>query len=467
MPNENQPYIPEYITVHLGRADANAQNVTVAFADYIKNVASSEIYPTWPESALRANILAQISFALNRVYTQYYRSRGYDFDITNSTASDQSFINGRDIFDNISRLTDELFDEYIRRRGATEPLFAQYCDGIEVSCDGLSQWGSVSLAEDGLNPYEILTNYYGSDIDIVRDAPIRGISESYPGRVLETGSSGNDVKLVQIELNRISKNYPNIPKIRRIDGRFGSDTERAVREFQAQFDLTADGRVGRATWYKIGRIYTAVKKLADINSEGISPDEITGAFERELTLGSEGEGVVELQYQLSVISVFVDTIPEVAIDGIYGEATRNAVLAFQQSYGLPQTGSVDTATWEEIYRAFRGMIASLPDGYFGANTVPFSGIPLKLGSSGDEVRQLQEYLNYISDAYPSIQKLSVDGEFGESTENAVREYQRQFDIEPTGIVGAATWLSITDTYRSLYEGNEASEGQFSGEAGNE
>lgn len=467
MPNENQPYIPEYITVHLGRADANAQNVTVAFADYIKNVASSEIYPTWPESALRANILAQISFALNRVYTQYYRSRGYDFDITNSTASDQSFINGRDIFDNISRLTDELFDEYIRRRGATEPLFAQYCDGIEVSCDGLSQWGSVSLAEDGLTPYEILTNYYGSDIDIVRDAPIRGISESYPGRVLETGSSGNDVKLVQIELNRISKNYPNIPKIRRIDGRFGSDTERAVREFQAQFDLAADGRVGRATWYKIGRIYTAVKKLADINSEGISPDEITGAFERELTLGSEGEGVVELQYQLSVISVFVDTIPEVAIDGIYGEATRNAVLAFQQSYGLPQTGSVDTATWEEIYRAFRGMIASLPDGYFGANTVPFSGIPLKLGSSGDEVRQLQEYLNYISDAYPSIQKLSVDGEFGESTENAVREYQRQFDIEPTGIVGAATWLSITDTYRSLYEGNEASEGQFSGEAGNE
>lgn len=467
MPNENQPYIPEYITVHLGRADANAQNVTVAFADYIKNVASSEIYPTWPESALRANILAQISFALNRVYTQYYRSRGYDFDITNSTASDQSFINGRDIFDNISRLTDELFDEYIRRRGATEPLFAQYCDGIEVSCDGLSQWGSVSLAEDGLTPYEILTNYYGSDIDIVRDAPIRGISESYPGRVLETGSSGNDVKLVQIELNRISKNYPNIPKIRRIDGRFGSDTERAVREFQAQFDLAADGRVGRATWYKIGRIYTAVKKLADINSEGISPDEITGAFERELTLGSEGEGVVELQYQLSVISVFVDTIPEVAIDGIYGEATRNAVLAFQQSYGFPQTGSVDTATWEEIYRAFRGMIASLPDGYFGANTVPFSGIPLKLGSSGDEVRQLQEYLNYISDAYPSIQKLSVDGEFGESTENAVREYQRQFDIEPTGIVGAATWLSITDTYRSLYEGNEASEGQFSGEAGNE
>lgn len=467
MPNENQPYIPEYITLHLGRADANAQNVTVAFADYIKNVASSEIYPTWPESALRANILAQISFALNRVYTQYYRSRGYDFDITNSTASDQSFINGRDIFDNISRLTDELFDEYIRRRGATEPLFAQYCDGIEVSCDGLSQWGSVSLAEDGLTPYEILTNYYGSDIDIVRDAPIRGISESYPGRVLETGSSGNDVKLVQIELNRISKNYPNIPKIRRIDGRFGSDTERAVREFQAQFDLAADGRVGRATWYKIGRIYTAVKKLADINSEGISPDEITGAFERELTLGSEGEGVVELQYQLSVISVFVDTIPEVAIDGIYGEATRNAVLAFQQSYGFPQTGSVDTATWEEIYRAFRGMIASLPDGYFGANTVPFSGIPLKLGSSGDEVRQLQEYLNYISDAYPSIQKLSVDGEFGESTENAVREYQRQFDIEPTGIVGAATWLSITDTYRSLYEGNEASEGQFSGEAGNE
>ncbi len=318
-----------------------------------------------------------------------------------------------------------------------------------------------------MTPYEILTNYYGSDIDIVQNAPIRSTGESYPGRVLEIGSSGNDVKLVQTELNRISKNYPNIPKIRRVDGRFGADTDLAVREFQSQFELEADGRVGRATWYKIGQIYAAVKKLADINSEGISPDEITGAFDRELALGSEGEGVVELQYMLSFISAFVDTVPEVAIDGIYGTRTQNAVVAFQESYGLAASGSVDTATWEEIYRAFRGMLASLPEGYFSASTLPFSGVPLKLGSSGEEVLALQEYLNYISDAYPSIQKLETDGEFGIATENAVREYQEQFNIEPTGIVGAATWLSITNTYRSLYEGNEASEGQFSGEAGNE
>ena len=164
------PVIPEYITVHLGEPDESAQNVTVSFPDYIKNVASSEIYPTWPESALRANILAQISFALNRVYTEYYRSRGYDFDITNSTAFDQSFVYGRDIFENISQIVDEIFNDYLVREGNIEPLFAVYCNGTTVTCDGLSQWGSVELANQGLVPYDILRNYYGDDIQIISNA---------------------------------------------------------------------------------------------------------------------------------------------------------------------------------------------------------------------------------------------------------------------------------------------------------
>ncbi|MBQ5649615.1 MAG: spore cortex-lytic protein, partial [Clostridia bacterium] len=181
--------VPETITVHLGRPTANAQNVTVPFADYIKNVASSEIYPTWPENAIRANVLAQISYALNRVYTEYYRSRGYEFDITNSTAFDQSYVPNRDIFENVSRIVDDVFNDYIVRQGQVQPLFAQYCDGREVSCSGLSQWGTVTLANNGLSPYEILQSYYGNDINIIFDAPIGNAEESYPGIPLRLGSA--------------------------------------------------------------------------------------------------------------------------------------------------------------------------------------------------------------------------------------------------------------------------------------
>ena len=197
------PVIPENITVHLGRPTESARNVTVPFADYIKNVASSEIYPTWPENALRANILAQISFTLNRIYTEYYRSRGYDFDITNSTAFDQSFVYGRDIFENISQIVDEIFNEYVRRSGSVEPLFAVYCDGINVQCNGVSQWGSVELANQGLTPYEILQYYYGDGIELVTDVPVVGSITSYPGTPLRLGSNGDEVYFVQTRLNRI------------------------------------------------------------------------------------------------------------------------------------------------------------------------------------------------------------------------------------------------------------------------
>ena len=174
------PFIPEQITVHLGRPEENARNVTLPFLDYVANVASSEIYPTWPENAIRANIYAQVSFVLNRIYTEYYRSRGYDFDITNSTSIDQSFVEGRDIFENIKELTGELFNDYIVRQGSVEPLFAVYCDGREVSCNGLSQWGTVELAEQGMTPYEILTYYYGDNINLVQDAPTVGAAMTPP-----------------------------------------------------------------------------------------------------------------------------------------------------------------------------------------------------------------------------------------------------------------------------------------------
>ncbi len=241
------PFVPQNITVHLGTPTSDAANVTVSFADYVKNVASSEIYPTWEESALRANILAITSFALNRVYTEYYRSRGYDFDITNSTAFDQAFVNGRSIFENISRLVDDLFNDYLRRPEFVEPLAAKFCNGTTVTCEGLSQWGSQNLALEGYNSIEILRSYYG-DVETVVNAPIRGNRSSYPGTPLRVGSTGPNVVVIQASLNRISQNYPAIPKVPVADGIFGSKTEASVKAFQKIFDLTPDGIVGQNPW---------------------------------------------------------------------------------------------------------------------------------------------------------------------------------------------------------------------------
>lgn len=447
------PVIPENITVHLGSPDSAAPNVTVPFADYIKNVASSEIYPTWPESAIRANILAEISYALNRVYTEYYRSRGYDFDITNSTALDQSYVEGRDIFDNISRIVDEIFSTYISRQGSVEPLFAAYCDGDKVICEGLSQWGSVALANQGLSPYEILQNYYGEDINLITDAAVEGAAESYPGRTLRLGSEENDVLFIQRRLNRIAQNYPSIPRITNPIGIFNTQTDDAVREFQRIFELTPDGVVGRATWYKILRIYNAVKKLSDLQSEGVSLAEVTKYFDETLAVGSTGQGVRELQYLLNLVSEFVNTVPSVTIDGIFGENTAAAVRAYQSVAELPVTGVVEVDTWESLYRAYQGILAILPEDYGGV-IEPYPGYPLTRGQRGEDVRLLQNYLNFISDIYTEIPKIAVDGDFGPSTEAAVKAYQQIFGIPVTGVVGAGTWDSIANTYSSLKgEGN--------------
>ncbi len=446
------PVIPETITVHLGTPSQAAPNVTVPFVDYIKNVASSEIYPTWPEDAIRANILAQISFALNRVYTEYYRSRGYDFDITNTPANDQSFVYGRDIFENVSQITDEIFNTYIRRVGKVEPLFAQYCNGTTVQCGGLSQWGTVSLADQGYGPLDILRFYYGDDIELVDDAPVAGVRESYPGAALFPGSFGNDVRRLQIRLNRIGANYPSIPRIPSPNGIFEAETEAAVREFQRIFGLETDGIVGRATWYAVERIYAAVTRLSELNSEGIAPEDVADVFRGELSEGDTAPEVRELQYLLSFISNFVEAVPGLEIDGIFGPRTRDSVEQFQSYYGLPATGTVDAATWNTLFRVFRVLYDSLPPGYFDGVTAPYRGTPLAVGSRGEEVRTLQSYLNRIAEAYPSVAPLAEDGIFGEKTAASVRAYQELFGIPATGIVGGATWNAIAETYRELVEG---------------
>lgn len=362
MPPIVLPTIPQRITVHLGAPSSYAANVTVPFIDYVKNVASSEIYPTWDESAIQANILAIVSFALNRVYTEFYRSRGYDFDITNSTAFDQAFVNGRSFFDTISRQVDTFFNDYLRRPGFVEPLAAKFCNGTTVTCEGLSQWGSQNLAEQGLNYVQILRNYYGN-VEIVNNAPIRGITSSYPGTPLRRGSSGPAVVVVQVELNRIAQNYPAIPKLATVDGIFGSRTEASVRRFQEIFDLTPDGIVGKATWYALVRLYTAVTSLSELRSQGQQFYAINWEYPDPIQEGDTGDKVRHLQYMLSVLSAYIQNIPSVAVDGIFGPATRDAVVAAQRWFGLPETGQVDDRTWDEIYDQFAGIEnTSLRDG---------------------------------------------------------------------------------------------------------
>ena len=461
MPNTT-PIIPEYITVHLGAPDSNAPNVTVPFNDYIKNVASSEIFPTWPESALRANIYAQISFALNRIYTNYYRSRGYDFDITNSIGIDQSFVEGRDIFENISQLVDELFNDYIVKGNSVEPYFAAYCDGRELRCQGLEQWGTVSLAESGYTPYEILQYYYGDDINIVMNAPVGGQTQAWDGRTLGIGSIGNSVQQVQIRLNRISKNYPAIPKIYPVDGIYTEETENAVRAYQRAFNLKDDGLVGKETWYSIQRTYNAVKKINDLVSEGLSREEVSTLFNSFLEESDTGPEVYELQYLLNLVAEYNNEIPSIAPDGSFGSATKSAVEAFQRSYGLEITGQVNIQDWDTLYREYVGVIQSLPDGYLNGVTFPYPGVVLRLGSQGEAVSALQEYLNLISNTYTSIPKVAVDGIYGIGTQRAVLAYKKIFGLGNQGIVSSAAWNSITSTYRDLYDGSQVNEGQYPG-----
>lgn len=446
MPEILYPVIPETITVHLGVPGSNAKNVTVPFADYIKNVASSEIYPTWPENALRANIYAIISYALNRVYTEYYRTRGYDFDITNTTQYDQSFVENREIFENIGYIVDEIFNDYIVRQGSIEPLFAAFCNGTTSTCNGLSQWGTVSLAESGRTPFSILQNYYGTDIGIVNDAPVAFTEESYPGVPLKLGDSGNNVQIIQTELNRIARNYPAIPKIAEVNGIFGVDTEEAVRKFQEIFNITVNGQVDKATWYKIKQYYNGVKSLSDLVSEGVSTAEATVPFETQVSEGDNGIPVTTIQYYLSIIAYFNGALEPVPRTAYYGGETVAAVERFQKFYGLPVTGIVDNDTWNTISRIYTETVASLPEGYQGTNAKLYPGYFLTEGMRNESVRDLQSYLTLISQTIPEIPQVSVTGYFGEQTENAVREFQRLFSLPVSGAVGPATWSAIANQY---------------------
>ena len=260
-----QPVIPEFVIVHEGvPTDTSARNLWVYFKDYIKNVASSEIYSTWPRETIKANILAILSFTMNRIYTEWYRGKGFDFTVTNSTAFDQSYVHGRNVYSEISNLVDDLFTTFITKPDIRQPLLTQYCDGVRTQCPNwMTQWGSKDLGDQGYDSISILRNFYGQNIFLLEAPKVAGVPISYPGTSLQMGSQGPNVRTIQEQLNRISDNYPAINK-QRVDGVYGEQTRNAVETFQRIFNLPATGIVNFATWYAISNIYVAVTRMAEL-----------------------------------------------------------------------------------------------------------------------------------------------------------------------------------------------------------
>lgn len=447
------PFIPTEITVHLGTPDQAAENITVPFVEYVKNVASGEIYPTWPESALRANIYAIITFALNRYYTEWYPSRNYSFDITSTTAFDQSYAKNREVFENISNIVDEIFNSYVVQSGSIQPMFTQFCNGTTSTCAGLSQWGTVDLANKGLSPLEILRFYYGDDINIQQNVPVQNVAESFPGSDLKVGAAGNDVRIIQQQLNRIRQNYPAIPYIEITTGIFDVGTENAVRKFQEIFNLPQTGIVDKSTWYAIKRYYVGVKRLGELASEGLSFDDISLVYTTTLKKGDSGYSVATLQYYLNVIAYFNSNLNLFPITEVFDDATDNALKIFQAQYGLEPNGVADRQTWDKIVSVYKDALESLPEDYEGGYAKVYPGYFLTEGMSGENVRDLQTYLSAIARSTGRIPDVEVDGYFGPSTRDAVYTFQSINGLPITGSVGPSTWQRIAAQYNAIIRAN--------------
>ena len=440
----NYPTIPTEIVVHLGAPDEAAENLSLPFVDYIKNVASNEIYPTWPDSAIEANILAQISFALNRIYNEWYPSKGYTFDITSLPEYDQSFVKNRQVFDTISKKVDQIFNNYVYRTGQIQPLNAVYCDGKVTTCNGLSQWGSVSLARQNKTPLEILKYYYGNDVNIKENAPIGEVFGAYPGYPIELGNAGDKVRIIQRELNRISNNYPAIPKIPRVNGVFGVYTQNSVKKFQEIFNLNPTGIVDYSTWYKIKYIYNAVKRVNDIYSEGIGEEEAIYDYGNELKYSDVGLGVRVLHYVLLTIAYFDPDLPSLRLNSVFNDNTKAMVINFQKKYGLPATGVVDADTWNELVTVYRDTIHNIPEEYAQYGDEFFQGRLLALGMSGDDVRIIQKFLLKICQQTGNIPGVRVSGIFDDLMEKSVMKIQSIFNQDTTGVIDPITWYNIVE-----------------------
>jgi peptidoglycan hydrolase-like protein with peptidoglycan-binding domain len=410
---------------------------------YITNVASSEIYPTWPESALRANIYVITTFALNRIYTEYYRVQGLLFDITSSTSYDQAFVYERDIFANISALVDEQFGDYITRTGHVEPMFSSYCNGTTAKCRGLSQWGTYSLAQQDYTPYRMLQQYYGNDVVIRRNTPVGIVPPSYPGRLLRRGDAGESVRTVQKMLRRIARNYPAIPLVEISPvGVLDSETDIAVHAFQRGMGIIADGVVGRTTWNRMVSIFNAVKRLNELDSEGVTLAEAETVFSSNLRLGDTGTDVKIVQSYLNFIALFYSDLNPVEVNGAFDQNTDAAVREFQRIAELPSDGVVGRYTINRLLESYTELYNTLPP---EKQQPYYPNYAFSQGDVGSDVRFLQTMLNDL-EQFEGRAGLAVDGVYGKATENAVRAFQQQMRLPVSGDVGILTWNALAQQY---------------------
>ena len=438
------PVIPNEITVHLGTPSEAANDTTISFVDYINNVASSELYPTWPTDALKANILSIISFTMNRIYNEWYRSKGYNFDITSSPVYDQKYTPNREIYENIGNIVKDVFNDYIVKDGQVQPYYAQYCDGRKTTCNGLSQWGTVSLANQGKDPLQIIRYYYGNDTTIKYNAPVGETTTSYPGYEIGLGQAGNPVSAIQRDLNRIRKNYPAIPLIETNLGIYNQETEDAVKKFQEIFALPVTGIVDKATWYKIKYIYTSVKKLSDLYTEGLTTDEATFQYRDVLEYGDTGIEVEFMHYYLDSIAFLDNDIPRLKTNSVYNDSTRTMVMAFQKKYGLPVTGKFTYQDFNVLKSVYDNMLKSFDKEYKDFVDDLYPGYFLSRGMSGEDIRKLQLLLLKICQYDKSIPGVKVNGEFDELTERSIKKIQDDYNLGITGIVGPFSWRKIVE-----------------------
>ena len=438
------PIVPNNITIHLGIPNADANDITVPFTDYISNVASSELYPTWPRNALVTNIYAIISFAMNRIYNEWYRSKGYNFDITSSPMYDQTYTLNRSTYENIDDIVNEIFDNYVIKTGQIQPYFTTYCDGRIKTCNGLSQWGTVTLANQGKSPLQILKNYYGTDIEIKYNAPVGDATEGFPGSTITIGYAGNPVLAIERDLRRIRKNYPAIPEITDTLGIYNEETSNAVKKFQEIFNLPITGKVDKGTWYKIKYIYTSVKKLSDLYSVGITEEEATFLYTDELDYGDTGIEVEYIHYFLDAIAFLDNDIPRLPTNSIYNNNTIAMVKAFQKKYKLPVTGKFTYTDWTVLKNAYRNILKSFPKEYQNYISELYPDYFLTRGTTGEDVKRFQQFLLKICRFDKSIPGVRVNGIFDELTEKSVKKIQQDYGFDINGIVGPLLWRKVVE-----------------------
>lgn len=381
---------------------------------------------------------------MNRIYNEWYKSKGYNFDITSSPVYDQTYIKDRAIYENINNIVQELFNDYVVKSNQIQPYFTSYCDGRKKTCNGLSQWGSVDLANNNKTPIEILKYYYGNDISIFKDAPVGENQYGFPGYTLKLGSPGNPVMEIQRDLNRIRINYPAIPEIPGNLGLYDSKTDEAVKKFQEIFSLPITGQVDKATWYKIKYIYTSVKKLFDLYSEGLTPQEVDFLYKDELKYGDTGIQVEYVHYFLNTISFIDSDIPNLKTNSVYNDNTKTMVMAFQKKYNLPVTGIITYSDWKVLRDVYDKLLKSYPSIYSEFVLELYPDYFLTYGMSGDDIKRLQGFLLKICRFDKSIPGVRVNGVFDELTESSIKKLQNDYNFDVNGIVGPLLWKKIVE-----------------------